>query len=491
MKNRPNILWIMTDQQRYDCLGASGNPWIRTPNLDRLAGESAQMQSCFVQAPVCVPSRQTFFTGRYPRCHRNRVNYTPLNDREVLLQAHMRRAGYATAFVGKLHYYPPTREQALASGFDRGLLHDAAQCDRHSDYVAWLRQAAPQYLPDYRAVEPVPGGNPFRARIPDEFHETTWCGSQSRQMLRELASRDQPFFLFSSYWRPHPPFEVPEPWASMYDTIEPPLAPPEQMTEEYLATKPLPVRVMAERTGRPARDVPRDRLAWMWRAYAAAISQIDREVGLTLDLLDDLHLADNTLVIFCSDHGEQMLEHAIVGKNVFYEASVHVPLLVRLPRIVQPGPYEDLVESTDVFAALFELCGLPVPPNQGRSVAGHIAPSAPAASIYAPRQYVFAENIIPEVITHGRLNMPYVPGEGVGGIRHPDAKMVRSQRHKYCHYVGHGTELYDLLHDPREMHNLADDPQYASVVLEMRTALLEWMITADESDQIAPCWGDV
>jgi len=142
---KPNILWILTDQQRFDCVGANGNPLIKTPNMDRLAAESANLLNCFVQAPVCVPSRQTLFSGRYPHCHRNRVNYTPIDERERLLQSYIREQGYATGFAGKLHYYPTTLEFALSTGFDVGKLHDAAHLDEDSDYVTWLKEVAPEF----------------------------------------------------------------------------------------------------------------------------------------------------------------------------------------------------------------------------------------------------------------------------------------------------------------------------------------------------------
>ena len=252
-----------------------------------------------------------------------------------------------------------------------------------------------------------------------------------------------------------------------------------------------PVRALQARADQPGSDFDRRQALWEVRSYYAAISQIDHQVGQTLQALEDLGLADDTVVIFCSDHGEQLCEHAVTGKNVFFEASVRVPLLVCYPGVVAPGVYDDLVESTDLLPTLFDLCGLGIPPHvQGRSFAARIAAGSRGGS-YTPREYVFCENVIPEVLTYNKVNMPYVPGRGVGGILHPDAKMVRSRRFKYCYYVGHGAELYDLQADPLEIHNLAGDPHYASVVDRMKSALLDWMITADETEQIAPRWCDV
>jgi choline-sulfatase len=179
------------------------------------------------------------------------------------------------------------------------------------------------------------------------------------------------------------------------------------------------------------------------------------------------------------------------GKNVFFEESIRIPMLVAMPGVVRSGAHDDLVETTDVVPTLMELCGLPVPERvQGRSVAGLLSSGA-VGSPYAPREFVVAENIIPEVFTpryERDARYAYVPGQGVAGIRHPDAKMIRDRRWKYCHYVGNGAELYDLEKDPRERRNLAGDPAHREVVERMRCALLDWLITCDEREQIAPRW---
>ena len=121
---RPNVLFIMSDQLRYDCVGANGNPIVKTPNMDRLAAESANFTHTFVQAPVCVPSRISYFTGRYPHSHKNRVNYTPCDPREVFFYRLLKQAGYRTGSVGKLHFHPPTAEHARSTGFDVVQLDD-------------------------------------------------------------------------------------------------------------------------------------------------------------------------------------------------------------------------------------------------------------------------------------------------------------------------------------------------------------------------------
>ncbi len=486
---RPNILWIMTDQQRYDCVGANGNKLIQTPNLDRLAGESANFSHAFVQSPVCTPSRACFFTGRYAHAHRCRVNYTLLNRSEVLLPRRLNNAGYNTRLVGKLHLayqYPAVPESAREMGFDQVELHDgASHTDRWSDYVKWRNANDPLAMTSrahYRKTlgkQAKTGENPYRSLIADEFTDTTWTGERSRAQLREAARGDKPFFLFSSYWKPHSPFEVPEPFDRLHDADAMPL--PRQVDMDYIRTLPPPVQKLILRGNRKPFEMDRDLLRWAWRSYYASITHIDREVGRTLDLLDELGQRENTIVVFSSDHGDQLLEHGLMGKNVFFEESVRVPLLMRMPGRIRPGRYDELVESIDVQPTLFDLCGLDEPRHcQGRN----LAPLLAGARGMESREAVFAENVIPEVITIP--GHQFRKGKGVAGIRHPDAKMVRTKKWKYNYYPEGYEELYDLENDPKEFRNLASSRR--DVANEMKGRILDWQITASETEQIAEEW---
>lgn len=483
---KPNILFIMTDQHRFDALGANGNSIIKTPHLDRLAERSANFQNAFVQAPVCVPSRATWFTGRYPHSHRNRVNYTPLDRREVLMQQYLKEAGYATGSVGKLHLYPPTVAEAKRTGFDLVWLHDGVgRTDPFSDYVKWRNANDPQRDVPYRALakDVEPGANPFRAAIADGYTDTSWVGLKARESLTQLANGAKPFFLFVSFWKPHSPYEVPAPFDAMYSDVEIPL--PKPVTLAEIKKLPLPVQKQILR-GEPLYDMDRERLQWVYRSYYAGISHIDREVGSILETLKQVGAEENTIVVFSSDHGDQLLEHGLVGKNVLFEASIRVPFLFCYPGRVHPGQYGALIETTDLLPTLLALAGIDEPKHcQGRSFAPLIGDWG---TDYEMREVVFAENVIPEVITSGQLDFQFKKGQGVGGIRHPDAKMVRSHRYKLNYYPGHGGELYDLEKDPGEEHNLYADPDHAGIVADLKGKLLDWMITTDETEQIAEKW---
>ena len=486
MSDRPNVLFIMTDQMRYDCVGANGNPIIRTPSLDSLVERSATFSNAFAQAPVCVPSRMTFFTGRYPHSHRNRVNNTHLKDDEVLLPQYLREAGYNTSVVGKIHLYPPTPEEAYRVGFDTVFLHDGLpKNEPYSAYIEWRKEIDPHWEIPFKAVaeDVPPGRNPFRSALPEQYTETSWIGLQTRAELERLAEQGSPFFLFSSFFKPHHPFEVPEPFDSMYDDVEIPL--PKQLTEEDIQAYPRPLRVLTLREG-PKYNLDRTLLQWIYRSYYGAVSHIDREVGGILDTLVRLGCAEDTIVVFASDHGDQLYKHGIEGKNAFYEDSVHVPLTMSFPGTIAPGEYDQLVESTDVLPTLFDLLGLKEPLHcQGRSLAPLVVTGGEG---YEERELVFSENIIPEVITENDWNFPFAKGKGVGGIRHPDAKMIRSKKWKLNFYVGEGGELYDLENDPGEERNLYDSPKHREIVCDLKEKLLEWMISSDETEQIAEKW---
>jgi arylsulfatase len=476
----PNILFLMADQFRYDCLGANGNRLVKTPNLDRLAAESANFSNAFVQAPVCVPSRVSYFTGRYPHSHKNRVNYTPCDPREVFLQRMMKDAGYQTGTVGKLHLYPPTAEHAQATGWDRVLLHDGVgSTDPYSDYNKWRHARDPKSATPYTALaKPIAAGkNPFRAAIDYEFSPEHWTGEETCKMLREFAGARKPFFLFSSFFKPHSPFYTPAPYDSMYDGVEIPL--PGRTSLEDIQKLPLPLQKLILRGRQPDYMIPPERLEWMYRSYYAAVSMVDYEIGRILKVLEESGQARDTIVIFGTDHGAQLLEHGLMDKNVFFEASVHLPFLFRYPGGAGAGKRAEMVEMVDLLPTLLELCGIAVPKYvQGRSF------KTPGAG----REMVFAENVIPEIITGGALDMAFVPGQGVAGIRHPDAKMVRTRQWKLTHYPGHGGELYDLVNDPHEERNLIDDAAHRGLVGDLKQAILDWMITADENDQIAERW---
>ncbi len=498
LEKPPNILFIMTDQQRYDCIATNGNPLIKTPNLDRLANQSANFSHAYVQSPVCTPSRACFFTGRYAHAHKNRVNYTELDESEILFPKYLQEAGYKTGIVGKSHVYykyPPTREEAARTGFSIVDLHDGVlRCDPYSSYADWRKENDPKKHIYYRDLaknvpeldyHPTEKENPFRSAIDKDYTDTAWTGVRTCHHLRELSKSDQPFFLFSSFWKPHSPYEVPVPYDQMYSDVDIPL--PEQVTRDYIDQLPPHLKTLILRdelrNKKPPYDMDREHLQWIYRSYYATVSHIDYEVGQILATVEESGLADNTIVIFTSDHGDQLLQHGLFGKNVFYDESIRVPFMMRFPGHIKAGRYDEFCMSIDLLPTLFEFAGLEEPYNcHGQSLVPLVTNNNDS---YIARDCVFSENVIPEVFLK---TFHFTKGKGVMGVRHPDCKMVRTKKWKYNYYPKGYEELFDLENDPEERINLYADPQHKKVVDEMKSRILDWLLTASETDQIAPKW---
>jgi arylsulfatase A-like enzyme len=350
--------------------------------------------------------------------------------------------------------------------------------------VKWRQENDPHKDLKYRAVAKSipPGKNPFRAALDAEFTDTAWAGLRARHWVTELAKSSQPFFLHVSFWKPHSPYEVAVPYDAMYDDVQIPI--PELASRDAAMNLPPPLRTLALRD--QGSNLSRERMQWAYRSYYGTITHVDHEIGLLLDALQASGADSSTIIVFSSDHGDQLFEHGITGKNCFFEPSVRVPFMVSLPGRITSAQYDHLIETVDLLPTLFELIGLPEPREvQGRSFAPLIADTA---GTYEAHDAVFSENIIPEVITGGKLDMPFEKGKGVAGTRHPDAKMVRTSRWKYCYYPDGYAELYDVQADPREQTNLAGRTEVRHVEFDLRTRLLNWLINSSEVDQIADRW---
>ena len=474
---KPNIVFIVADDLGYRELGCFGQKLIRTPNLDELAKQGMRLTQHYSGNAVCAPSRCVLMTGKHPGHAYIRSNKStppegqePIPDSEVTLAELMREQGYVTGAFGKWGLGgPESTGEPLKQGIDRFFGYNC-QGHAHSYFPSYLWSDEARI--ELRNDPPVPGhaslakgADPSDPRSYDQFKGKDYApdriNEQALKFIRD--NKDRPFFLYYPTIIPHVALHVPD------EELKPYLE---------LGWKDPPF-TRGKGYGYTPHFTPR-------AAYAAMISRMDRYVGNVLKLLDELELADNTIVVFSSDHGDQLLEHGLMGKNCFFEASVRVPFMIRFPRRVRPGQYQELVESVDLLPTLLELAGLSEPySSQGRSLVGLISTDG---GDYVPREAVFSENVIPEVITGGRQDFEFIKGQGIRGIRHPDAKMVRTRRWKFIYYPEGYAELYDLESDPRERTNLAEHPEYREQIHAMKDRLLHWLTTADEADQIAPRW---
>lgn len=356
---RPNVLVIMTDQQRYDSVSATGESEIETPNIDRLAAEGTLFTNAYCAAPECVPSRHAFISGQHPLRSGCLSNVCGRLDPAVpTLMKSFKEAGFRTAGMGKMHFVP-TREQF---GFDEMQLSEEVPLKGQDEYLAFLqREGYTDYIYEPQGVRGPLYYLPQPSPLPKEKHSSWWTVDRSIEFIEECRFGEEPFFLFSSFIQPHPPFDPPTPYQYRY----------------------LPNDFKTPKGGNNAGNMNYWQLLqnrykgyienpYLLRTikayYHACVSFVDEMVGRLLDHLEQSGLAENTIVLFLSDHGEFLGDHSCFGKRSWYKEAAQVPLILHLPKTVRSALRLDsvsrcnnLVTQHDLYPTLCRAAGLPLP----------------------------------------------------------------------------------------------------------------------------------
>ncbi len=495
---RPNILFILADQFRADCLSCAGHPMVKTPNLDRLASTGVRFDHAFVQAAVCGPSRMCLYTGRYVHAHRSSFNGVPLPAMERTMADELRQAGYEAMLFGRTHCVADKAllerlnshmdAEELAAQLNGGFPHDEIT----------LREA----YNDFRATLPVEEDFDGTIRTPqgDIISQDGWAAhadysvSAYPQRIRPEHLYDsyktdraidyirgehhQPWLLYLSLDGPHPPFHICEPYHSMYDRAAVP--PPVRRQHESDSHPMLPI-FRRHRRSEPLDDES------TWRTvratYYGMCTYTDAQVGRVLDAVDDAGLADNTVVVFVADHGEYLGDHWLAEKELFYEQAIRIPMILRVPGCVNDASrgtvVSELVEAIDVMPTFLNAAGLPIPPAvQGRSLLPLLSEQPPATwrdAVFTDWDYQF-----------------HHVGEHLGIPRSRQrAWMIRDTHFKYAHFLDLPPMLFNLKDDPQELHNVAGQPEYAGVVAEYQKRLLEWRLATEDQSMATVRWHEI
>ena len=454
---RPNVVLIMVDQWRGDCLSVEDHPVVQTPYLDQLALDGVRFSRAYSATPTCIPARAALFTGLTQRSH-GRVGYrdgVPWNY-EHYLADEFTRHGYQTQAVGKLHVYPE-RSQV---GFQNVILHDGYlhyarkrdhDLDSIDDYLPWLRQ---QLGRDADYFDHGVNCNSWVARPWDkseDLHPTNFVVAQSIGFLRRRDPR-KPFFLFMSFHRPHPPYDPPA-WAFDQYLAE---SMPDVPVGDWAAT--FSDRADPRRPDALVGDIDPRALRRARAGYYGHMTHIDHQINRFLEVLQEFGLRDNTYVCFTSDHGEMMGDHHLFRKAYPYEGSARVPMILKGPPgsgIGRGQVADQVVELRDVMPTLLDIAGLPIPESvEGQS----FLPLARGAAVEW---------------------RPYLHGEHT--IFDQSAQWLTDGHEKYVWYSGTGVEqLFDLDRDPRELRDLAAKPEAAARVALWRARLIEELSGREE-----------
>ncbi len=468
MANRkPNIILIMTDQQRGDAVGWA-NPEVKTPNLDQLAEGGAVFERAYVQNPVCMPSRASALTGRYPLSHGLRANGVCLPENESILPQVLQANGYTTALFGKLHldldYF---REDfrfhdGQRYGFD--ITRRAHDSRRPSAYRAWLSQHYPNYHTTDEADLIVEGDHThgyFTRAVPEGAHFSEWVAEETVQFIRNhaQASSQKPFFISASFYDPHPPFDPPQRWARDYDPRA--LSSPWRQAGE-LENKPVFQHEVADKFSWVDDAIARHIKAY----YYAMISGIDHAVGRILHCLEEENLAEDTIVVFMSDHGELLGDHGLLYKGPYlYESLLRVPLAIRWPGHIAAGQrVASIVQEVDLMPTLLKMTEIETPPgNQGRSLLPLMTGRGGDTSRFDW-----------SITTYRNSSWSWMHFN-------LDLSVLVTPRWKLIHYHDHDCgELYDLQNDPHEFHNLWDDAGYQSRKHELQIYLFDLLVHTED-----------
>jgi arylsulfatase A-like enzyme len=489
---RPNILLITTDQQRADCIGYE-NDRVSTPHLDGLARVGARFSNCITPSPVCQPARASILTGKLPLTHGawdNGVDLDAAEGRQGVAAA-LAAAGYATAFIGKAHFstkntfaptgtpecrrsapgYPPdwygpymgfehVELAALGKFHPSRLQRNATPIHRFEHW--FLDHPGALELWQHSLSEGCGAAQTWDSALPAAWHSSAWVADRTLALLQRRQEGDGPFFLWVSFPDPHHPFDCPAPWRQMYDPDD--MVLPAHRTLD-LERRPWWHRAALE--GKPqiadselakfreeGFKVPpqTDRqLAEMMANYYGMVSHVDHHVGRILEGLRQVGHADDTLIVFTSDHGDMLGDHGLYLKGpMLYEGVLRVPMVISGPGVPQGQRVTAPVSTIDLAATFLQGAGLPFLSEQSRSL-------FPVLAGTEQRECAWSEwHVHPS-----RLGVAL------------QLRTVRTARYSCTFELGSDSgELYDLLDDPQQLVNRFDDPQWRVIQDRMQALML-------------------
>ncbi|MFX0099796.1 MAG: sulfatase [Candidatus Hodarchaeota archaeon] len=441
--NKPNVLIIHADEHRFDTLGCYGNEDIQTPHIDSLAANGVTFSNCYSTFPVCTPSRYSLISGLYAHQHLGWTNRSTLPSGIETFPKILKKAGYKTACVGKMHYTPTY----LDVGFEKMILSEQDGPGRFDDdYHRYLKKKG---LVDFADMRDQVGE--YRSKAPPEYREsfgtdpsildekdynTTWIGDRACEIMEGWEGGGN--LLMVGFIKPHHPHDAPPPWSEMYDPEALSLLP--GWTDECLSDdlKYSPGFFShAKLTEQKVRKV--------MAQYYAAVSQIDHHVGRMVKILKHKGLYDNTLIIYTSDHGDYVgFHHMTLKSNYMYDPLIKVPLVVKYPGSEYKGKHSDeLVSIVDITATIIDGADCFIPQNLWEVV----QPLDPEEG----REAVFAED------NNGNY-------------------MVRDKKYKLLLCRHKKSQFFDLKADPNELNNLIDDPGFKEDINRCKALLFDWLV---------------
>ena len=488
-----NLLFVMCDQLRQDYLSCYGHPSLDTPNIDALARRGVRFNNAHCQAPLCAPSRASFYTGRYQSSHGVCSNEDATRWEEYMLADYLRPLGYRTAVVGKTHSYknlgelkklgiePDSRlaQSAPCGGFEPYEWHEGLYPDkllpRDHGYTRYLHSVGFEDLNPWQSranssVDPTGGihsgwalrSSVYPAALSEQHSETAFTTRRAMDFID--AAKDHPWCLHLSYIKPHWPLIAPAPYHAMFSKSD--VQQPVRNAAERESPHPVVQAFQqAEYSQNYSNDAIREIVV---PAYMGLVKQIDDHIGVLIKFLAEQGLLENTMIVLTSDHGDYLGDHWLGEKDLFHDPSVKIPMIVVDPdpaaRVSRNSVCNEFVESVDIVPTFVEFAGGAINRErmEGLSLLPLLRQSADAGSW---REYTVSE------IDYSDRGARSILGIEPYQCR---ATMIRDQRWKYIHYHGFPNQLFDLENDPDELNDLGQNTDLQSVAGRMRDALFDW-----------------
>lgn len=491
-ENQPNLLFIFTDEQAINTMKAYGNDFIQTPNLDRLASESIVFENPYVTQPVCTPSRSTIMTGLYPHETGCTENNIPLGSETPCLPEMGDFQDYKTAYHGKWHLGDEVFAQhgfeewkSIEDYFYRDWYSKNRDQTKHSTYADFLIKEG--FKPDIKTDDGFRAfSREFAARLPERYTKPAYLGKETSDFLDK--NKNNPFILYVNFLRPHMPFFGPR--DNQYNAEKIPL--PENFDHELTDDLPLKLKLFQKgyyENGHSGLSLKtRDDWRKMIANYWGLVSLVDKNVGKILDTLEQNNLAEETIVVFTSDHGDMMGSHRLLGKCTMFEEAVKVPLMMKIPGL-KADKVDNPASQIDLVPTLLDFMNQPIPDHlQGNSWRKFLENNEEP-----PEKDVFIEwngyntghgnDQIGSAIILDSWKEMASKEEINASLGDPVRSVITPDGWKFNFSTIGDHELYNLNEDPHELNNLANDPEYTDIIAKLKDKIFEWQEnTGDKVD---------